>query len=78
MEQGARGVQAFNPITKEPFVLRFYLVFVFGDMQAIAAIMRFMGPSGLAFCLCCFMRGVWAPSHRHHYACHAHPLEDDE
>ncbi len=57
------GVPTFNREVLHSFVLRAFLLYVFGDMQAIAKLMQMKGVNGFSPCRMCHIHGV-APSGR--------------
>jgi hypothetical protein len=69
-----RGVSAFEHRNMRQFALRAYLIAVFGDMPAIAKLMRMKGHNGFSPCRACKILGVrdttrerspyYAPLHR--------------
>ena len=52
LEKLARGITSLDLRSKEMFLLRAFLILIFGDMPAIAKVMRMKGHNG--FCPCCF------------------------
>ena len=57
----AHGVQAFDGITQSMFVLRAYLLLIFGDIPAVSMLMRMKGHNGVSPCRLCKIVGVRAP-----------------
>ncbi|QRW03344.1 Transposase family tnp2 [Ceratobasidium sp. AG-Ba] len=53
----ARGVAAFDGETQRPFCLRAFLIVCFGDMPAIAKLMRMRGHNGKCPCRACHIVG---------------------
>lgn len=66
------GVQAFDPISQSLFLLHAYLILAFGDIPAMALIMRMKGQNGLSPCRICDIKGVSIS--RTHYV----PLQRDK
>ena len=60
----AAGVRAFDNLRREMFLLRAFLVLVFGDMPAMAMIMRMKGHNGLRPCRMCNIEGLRVPESR--------------
>ena len=56
------GVKAWDAYTKELFMLRAYLILVFGDIPAISMVMRMMGHNGFLPCRMCKIHGVQVPN----------------
>jgi hypothetical protein len=57
----AVGVRAFDGITSQVFLLRAYLIVAFGDMPAMALLMRMKGHSGISPCRMCEIIGLRRP-----------------
>ena len=57
----AVGVRAFDIITSQVFLLRAYLIVVFGDMPAMALLMRMKGHIGISPCRMCKIIGLRRP-----------------
>src|SRR6266849_6280803 len=55
------GVRAFDAQAKEFFLLRAYLILVFGDIPAISMLMRMTGHNGFSPCHMCKILGVRVP-----------------
>lgn len=53
-----RGEAAYNTERNEKFLLRAYLIRVFGDMPAMAKLMRMRGPSAKLPCRTCKIEGL--------------------
>jgi hypothetical protein len=51
-----RGEAAYNTERNEKFLLRAYLIRVFGDMPAMAKLMRMRGPSTKLPCCACIVQ----------------------
>ncbi|PPQ82425.1 hypothetical protein CVT26_013426 [Gymnopilus dilepis] len=58
------GVRAYDASTEEMFLLRAYLILVFGDMPAAAMVMRMKGHNGFSPCRMCHIQGVRVPGSR--------------
>jgi hypothetical protein len=52
------GVKAFDPISQSLFLLHAYLLLGFGDIPAMALIMRMKGQNGLSPCRLCSIKGM--------------------
>jgi hypothetical protein len=55
------GVTAWDAAKQEQFTLRAHLLLVFGDMPAVAMMMRMKGHNGLCPCRFCHIRGIRTP-----------------
>jgi len=69
----AMGVGAFDITEQERFVLRAFLILVFGDIPAISMVMKVKGHNGLSPCRMCKIRGLRVPNTR--ATTHYVPLE---
>lgn len=58
------GIHAYDALSDEYFALRAFLILVFGDIPAIAMVMRMKGHNGIAACRLCEILGVRTPSSR--------------
>jgi len=58
------GVRAFDILTDEYFLLRAYLLLVFGDIPAMSMVMRMTGHNGFSPCRMCKITGVRIPNSR--------------
>jgi hypothetical protein len=58
----AIGVRAYDAHMKQVFALRAHLLSTFGDMPAVAKLMRMLGHIGICPCRFCDIRGVRNPS----------------
>ena len=58
------GVRAFDALADELFLLRAYLILVFGDIPAISMVMRMTGHNGYSPCRLCKILGVRVPNSR--------------
>src|SRR5271169_516685 len=58
----AISVKAWDVSTMSYFILRAYLILLFGDIPAIALLMRMKGPNGISPCRTCKIKGVREPS----------------
>jgi hypothetical protein len=56
------GVRAFDVLADEFFLLRGYLVLVFGDIPAMSMVMRMTGHNGFSPCRMCKILGVQIPN----------------
>jgi hypothetical protein len=62
------GVRAFDVLADEFFVLRGYLLLVFGDIPAMSMVMCMTGHNGFSPCRMCKIQGVQIPnSHNNRY-----------
>lgn len=57
----AHGVRAFDGLSQMLFALHAYLIFAFGDMPAVAMMMRMLGHNSIHPCRCCYISGVRIP-----------------
>ena len=62
LEQLAKGITSLDLRSKEMFLLRAFLLLVFGDMPAIAKVMRMKGHNGFCPCRFCEIHGVRYPA----------------
>ena len=53
-----KGVPVFDESTMEVFLLRLFLILIFGDMPAIAKLMRMKGVGGIFPCRSCEIMGI--------------------
>lgn len=67
------GVKSFDPITRSFFQLHAHLLLVFGDIPAMAMIMRMKGSNGVSPCQVCNIIGVHGNNSHTHYV----PLRRD-
>jgi hypothetical protein len=58
LHQLEKGVKTFDPSSRSLFLLRAYLIIVFGDIPAIAMIMRMKGANGVSPCRICNIKAV--------------------
>lgn len=58
----ATGVKTWDASTMSYFILRAYLILLFGDIPAIALLMRMKGPNGISPCRTCKIKGIREPS----------------
>ena len=61
LEKLAKGVASLDLRSREVFLLRAFLILIFGDMPAIAKVMRMKGHNGYCPCRFCEIRGVRYP-----------------
>jgi hypothetical protein len=61
LEKFARGVKSSDLHDKKLFLLRIFLILIFGDMPAIAKVMRMKGHNGFCPCRFCEIHGVRYP-----------------
>ena len=52
------GVKAFDAVSQALFLLHAYLILVFGDIPAMALVMRMKGQNGFSPCRMCNIKGV--------------------
>lgn len=57
----AAGVTAFDALSESMFVLRAYLILVFGDIPAVSLLMKVKGHNGFSPCRVCKITAVRAP-----------------
>lgn len=60
------GVKAFDAISQALFLLHVYLILVFGDIPAMAMMMRMKGQNGISPCRICGIKGVCFHSRTHY------------
>ena len=60
------GVKTFNMISQSLLLLHAYLILAFGDIPAIALIMRMKGQNGISPCRICDIKGVCFKSCTHY------------
>lgn len=60
----ARGVRAFDILCSSIFLLRAYLIAVFGDIPAVSLLMHMKGHNGIRPCRFCEIRGLRVPETR--------------
>lgn len=60
----ACGVKALDILTKTFFLLRVFLIVVFGDIPAISMLMRMKGHNGISPCRICEIKGIRIPGDR--------------
>lgn len=56
------GIHAFDTMSKEYFALRAYLVLIFGDIPAVAMLMKMKGHNGFSPCRMCSIKGIQVPN----------------
>lgn len=68
----AVGVKAYDVVEKEVFVLRAYLLTVFGDIPAVSMLLRMKGHNARSPCRLCTIQGVRIPKSKTvtHYVPH--------
>ncbi|KAF7761749.1 hypothetical protein Agabi119p4_9741 [Agaricus bisporus var. burnettii] len=52
------GVKSFDAISQSFFLLHAYLIVIFGDIPAVALLMRMKGANGISPCRVCSIKGV--------------------
>jgi len=62
LEKLAKGITSLDLHSKELFLLRAFLILVFGDMPAVAKVMRMKGHNGFCPCHFCEIHGVRYPT----------------
>ncbi|KAF5315316.1 hypothetical protein D9619_007521 [Psilocybe cf. subviscida] len=60
----AKGVRAFDALSLSIFLLRAYLIAVFGDIPAVSLLMHMKGHNGIVPCRFCEIRGLRIPDTR--------------
>lgn len=69
----AEGVTTWDTDTRDAFILRAYLILVFGDIPAMSMVMRMKGHNGVHPCRWCNIKGVQIPGHsKSPYYCPLH------
>ena len=62
LQKLARGITSLDLRSKEMFLLHVFLILIFGDMPAIAKVMRMKGHNGFCPCRFCEIHGVRYPA----------------
>lgn len=57
-----KGVSAYDILSDSMFTLRAFLILVFGDMPAVAKLMRMKGHNGKSPCRACHILGIRVPN----------------
>jgi hypothetical protein len=60
------GVKTYDTISQSIFLLHAYLILAFGDIPAVAQIMRMKGQNGISPCRICDIKGVRFESRTHY------------
>jgi Transposase family tnp2 len=60
------GVKAYDAVSSSIFLLHVYLILAFGDIPAMALIMRMKGQNGLSPCRICDIKGISFNSNTHY------------
>ena len=65
----AAGIRAYDVIEEEIFILRAYLLTIFGDIPAVSMLLRMKGHNAHSPCRLCMIQGVHIPNSRNttHY-----------
>ena len=63
----AAGISTVDLSREELFLLHVFLILIFGDMPAIAKIMRMKGHNGICPCWFCKIRGIRPPTGKVYY-----------
>ena len=58
----AAGVKAYDALSKLPFLLRAFLLIVFGDFPAVSMLMKMKGVNGISPCRSCKIRAEPVPT----------------
>ena len=58
------GVQAYDVIEEEIFILRAYLITIFGDIPAVSMLLRMKGHNARSPCRLCTIQGIRIPNSR--------------
>lgn len=56
------GVSAFDALTESIFLLRAFLIVVFGDIPTVSMVMRMKGHNAIYPCRMCTIKGIHTPS----------------
>ena len=72
LSEGVDGV--LDPTAEEFFVLRAYLILLFGNIPAISKLLMMKGHNGYCPCRYCEIRGMQAPGEKVNYF----PLQHEE
>ena len=67
LEKLARGIKSMDIRSKKLFLLHAFLLLIFGDMPAIAKVMRIKGHNGFCPCRCCEIHGIRYPTGTTYY-----------
>lgn len=62
--QLAAGVRAYDALSKSPFLLRAFLLIIFGDFPAVSMLMKMKGVNGISPCRSCKIKAEPVPSDR--------------
>ena len=73
LEKLAKGITSSDLRSKELFLLRAFLILIFGDMPAVAKVMRMKGHNGFCPCRFCEIHGLRYPTGSVYYVPLAHP-----
>ena len=65
LSEGVDGT--LDPTAAEFFVLRVYLILLFGDIPAISKVLMMKGHNGYCPCWYCEIRGIWVPGEKSNY-----------
>ncbi|QRV80885.1 Transposase family tnp2 [Ceratobasidium sp. AG-Ba] len=77
LEDLASGVAAWDAENDRTFCLHAYLIVCFGDLQAMAKLMRMRGPGAKRPCRACNILGIKHPDSTRYYACLSRPFAED-
>ena len=58
----AVGVQAYDVIDEEIFILHVYLITVFGNIPAVSMLLQMKGQNGRLPCCLCMIQGIHIPN----------------
>ena len=72
LEKLAKGISSLDLRSKGLFLLRAFLILIFGDMPAVAKVMRMKGHNGFCPCRFCEIHGVRYPNGTVYYVPLAH------
>jgi hypothetical protein len=64
--QLAKGVEAYDALSKSKFCLRAFLLVVFGDLPAVSMLMKMKGVNGLCPCRACKIEATPIPGDTNH------------
>lgn len=64
--QLARGVHAYDALSKSQFYLCAFLIIIFGDLPAISMLMKMKGVNGLSPCRACTIKAIPIPGDTNH------------
>ena len=64
--QLAKGMEAHDVLSRSYFILRAFLLIVFGDFPAVLMLMKMKGVNGISPCCSCKIKALPIPSNGNH------------